>query len=198
MIQAKDKILEEAAQSSLELKQAKSQLETKLSELKQESSSIRQQLNKAQRKLNEAGGYNRRSCNHEQKSKVEELKSKLHKCRQSTDRIESSIKHISQDQSQFANRSSFLLTPTYDELVAERETMVFEIQQIKKQMELSQRQDQLKIDQLQDQLLKLSFKVSNECRALLSLASNQTRKLFEYYLVYISLNEGLYRFLAFV
>ena len=71
MIQAKDKILEEAAQSSLELKQAKSQLETKLSELKQESSSIRQQLNKAQRKLNEAGGYNRRSCNHEQKSKVE-------------------------------------------------------------------------------------------------------------------------------
>ena len=175
LIQAKDKILEEAAQSSLELKQAKNQLESKLSELKQESSFIRKQLIKAQRKLDLASGHGSHrssSSNRDQKSKVEDLKSKLNKCRQSTDRIESSIKHISQDQRQFAQDRSSLLTPTYEDLVTERQIKDEEIRRIRKQMEISQKQDALKINQLQDQLTKLSFKVCNSPDNQTSIVEN--------------------------
>ena len=150
MIKAKDKILEEATQSSIELNQAKETLHRKLSELKQESASIRKQLISAQRKLDLAS-TNRRSDS-TQKFKVQDLKSKLNECRRNTDRIETLIKTISHDQR--SERSA--LTPSYEDLVAEKQRMEEMLSQEMKRMEIVKKRDQLKIEQLHEQLTRLS------------------------------------------
>ena len=150
MIKAKDKILEEATRSSIELNQAKETLERKLSELKQDSSSIRKQLSSAKRKLDLAS-TNRRS-NSTQKFKVQDLKAKLNECRKNTGRIETLIKTISHDQ----RPERAALTPSYEDLVTEKQRMEEMLSQEMKRMEMARKHDQLKIEQLHEQLTRLS------------------------------------------
>ena len=153
LIKTKDRILEEATQSSIELKKAKTTLEEKLSDLKVESSHIKKQLISAKRKLDRAGKH---SSSSKQKYLVEDLKSKLKHCRENTDRIETSIKHISSDQ----RSEKSLVTPSYEDLVAEKAKMEELLSQEMRKMEMVKKQDELKIYQLQDQLIQLSLKVS--------------------------------------
>jgi chromosome segregation ATPase len=152
LIKVKDSILEEATQSSLEMKKAKKNFEDKICELKIESAVIRKQLRSAQRSLALAEGHRKGHKGHQNnfqyRAKVDDYRGKLSELRDKMEKMETCLALMTHE-----HEKKIELNTSHE--IAAKIQMEAQLNlelEKKNGLENELKQDQIRIRQLEDQL----------------------------------------------